>query len=453
MYQNEPFKIFVVEDDPTYLKFLQYVLGLNPDFDIKIYSTGQEFLDHLHENPSLVTLDYSLPDFSGEEILKQIKIYNPDINVVIISSQEKIGTAVDLLKQGAYDYIVKDQETKDRLLNTINNARKHTVLIKEINNLKEEISKKYQYNKSIIGTSKPIKEVFELIDKAVTNKITVSVNGETGTGKELVAKAIHYNSERKKQKFVAVNLSAIPKELVESELFGHEKGAFTGADNRRIGKFEEADKGTLFLDEIAEMDISLQSKLLRALQEFEITRIGSNDLIKVDLRIIVATHKELSREVKEGRFREDLYYRLLGLPIDVPPLRDRGNDIVLIAKHFLVSFCKENNMELKRISKSAQEKLLTYHYPGNIRELKSIIDLAAVLSNQNEINAEDISFSAPIEDGLLSDKEMTLKEYDYKIIKHFLSKYDNDVDRVAELLDIGRSSIYRYLQDMKSNNK
>jgi len=236
-------------------------------------------------------------------------------------------------------------------------------------------------------------------------------------------------------------------------LFGHEKGAFTGAENRRIGKFEEADKGTLFLDEIAEMDISLQSKLLRALQELEITRIGSNDLIKVDLRIIVATHKDLSLEVKEGRFREDLYYRLLGLPIELPPLRDRGNDIVLIAKHFMVNFCKENNMELKRISKSAQEKLLTYHYPGNIRELKSIIDLSAVLSNQNEIIPEDINFLSPIEDGLLSDKEMTLKEYDYKIIKHFLGKYDNDVDRVAELLDIGRSSIYRYIQEMKSNNK
>src|SRR5690606_34290447 len=222
-------------------------------------------------------------------------------------------------KLGAYDYITKDKETKNRLLNTINNARKNISLINEIDVLRQEISEKYQFSNSIIGNSQPMKKVFSMLEKAVKTNITVSITGETGTGKEVVAKAIHYNSERKKKPFVAVNIAAIPSELLESELFGYEKGAFTGAVTRRIGKFEEAEEGTIFLDKIGEMEPSLQTKLLRVIQEREVTRIGSNNTVKLNVRIIVATHRDLAEEVKKGNFREDLYYRLLGLPVHLPP--------------------------------------------------------------------------------------------------------------------------------------
>lgn len=361
MYDKDPVKVFVVEDDPAYTKFLKYVLGLNPDYEVEFYTTGKECINNLHKNPTVVTLDYSLPDMPGEKVLSQIRSFDPNINVIIVSAQEKIGTAVELLKLGAYDYISKDHETKDRLINSINNARNKFSLIKEIDHLKKEISEKYEFEKSIIGTSPAIKRVFGMLEKAVNTNISVSITGETGTGKELVAKAIHYNSKRKNKPFVAVNIAAIPRELIESELFGHEKGSFTGAVTRRVGKFEEAEGGTIFLDEIGEMDLNLQAKLLRVLQEREVTRIGGNQVIKLDVRILAATHKDLAEEVKENRFREDLYYRLLGLPIHLPPLRERANDVILIAKHFLDQFAKENQLPKFKISEEAQEKLL--HYP------------------------------------------------------------------------------------------
>ncbi len=449
MYQQEPIKIFVVEDDPSYIKFLKYVLSLNPDFEVKVFATGEECVKNLHEHPAIITLDYTLPDLSGEAVLAEIKNRIPDTHVIIISAQEKIGTAVSLLKQGAYDYIIKDEETKDRLLNSINNARKNVSLIKEIDYLKKEISEKYEFGKSIIGTSNAIQKVFSMLEKAVKTNITVSITGETGTGKELVAKAIHYNSQRKNKSLVAVNIAAIPKELLESELFGHEKGAFTGAATRRIGKFEEAEGGTIFLDEIGEMDMSLQAKLLRVLQEKEITRIGGNSIIKLDVRIIAATHRDLAEEVKKGNFREDLYYRLLGLPVHLPPLRDRGRDIIIIAKHILSAFAKENNLGSLRISKEAQEKMLKYHFPGNVRELKSIIELAAVMTNDDEIKEDDINFNSIAKEDNIIFEEMTLRNYTFKIIRHFLKKYDDNVLLAAKKLDIGKSTIYRYLKEME----
>jgi len=451
MYEKDPVKIFVVEDDPAYAKFLKYVLELNPDFEVLFCSTGKECLNQLHLQPSIITLDYSLPDISGEKVLQSIREFNPDISVIVISAQEKIGTAVELLKGGAFDYISKDEEGKDRILNSINNARNKTALIKQIDFLKQEISEKYEFEKSIIGSSPAIKKTFLLLEKAVQTNITVSITGETGTGKELVAKAIHYNSKRKNKPFVAVNISAIPRDLIESELFGYEKGAFTGATTRRIGKFEEAEEGTIFLDEIGEMDLNLQSKLLRVLQEKEVTRLGGNQVIKLNVRILVATHRNLQEEVKAGKFREDLYYRLLGLPIQLPPLRDRGQDILLIVKHFLDTFAKENNLKKFKITSEAQEKLSQYHFPGNVRELKSVIELAAVMCNDNEIRPDNITFNSASGDQSLLMKEMSLQNYMYHIIRNYLNKYDNDVLDVARRLDIGKSSIYRYLKEMEAN--
>jgi DNA-binding NtrC family response regulator len=449
MYEKDPVKIFVVEDDEAYTKFIRYVLSLNPDFEVEYFENGKSCIENLHKNPSIITLDYSLPDMAGQQVLEEIRRYDPTITVIIVSAQEKIGTAVELLKTGAYDYITKDQDTKDRLLNTINNARNKLSLTKEIDYLKKEITEKYEFEKSIIGTSNAIKKVFVLLEKAVNNTISVSITGETGTGKELVAKSIHYNSKRKNKAFVAVNIAAIPADLIESELFGHEKGAFTGALSRRIGKFEEAEGGTIFLDEIGEMPPSLQAKLLRVLQEREVTRIGSNQVIKLDVRIITATHRDLSLEVKEGRFREDLYYRLQGLPVHLPPLRERGNDILLIAKFFLDQFAKENEMPKFKISNEAQKKIMEYPYPGNIRELKSVIELAAVMADGNELREHDITFTktARIESFLY--QEMTMQEYSYRIIRHFLNRYEDNVLEVAKRLDIGKSSLYRYLKEME----
>jgi DNA-binding NtrC family response regulator len=449
MYEKDPIKIFVVEDDPTYTKFLKYVLGLNPDFETEFFSTGKECLDNLHQQPAVITLDYSLPDMPGEKVLKAIREFSPNSSVIIISAQEKIGTAVELLKAGAFDYITKDEEAKDRILNSIKNARNKSSLIREIGRLQQEIAVKYDFEKSIIGSSNAIKKVFQNIEIAVKSQITVSITGETGSGKELVAKAIHYNSKRKNKPFIAVNIAAIPKDLIESELFGHEKGAFTGAIQRRIGKFEEAEGGTIFLDEIGEMDINLQAKLLRVLQEKEVTRIGSNQLQKLDVRILVATHRNLQEEVRTKNFREDLYYRLLGLPIFLPPLRERGQDIILIAKHFLDEFAKENQLSKLKISEEAQAKLLQYAFPGNVRELKAVIDLAAVLSDGVELKAQDISFNSPLNSDSFMLKEMKMQEYIYHIIRSYLKKYDDNVLEVAKRLDIGKSSIYRYLKEME----
>ncbi len=449
MYDKDPVKIFVVEDDPAYTKFLRYVLELNPDYELEFFTSGKDCLNNLYKNPAVITLDYSLPDMPGEKVLAQIRSHDPNINVIIVSAQEKIHTAVDLLKLGAYDYIAKDHETKDRLLNSINNARNRTSLIREIDHLKKEISEKYEFEKSIIGSSPAIKRIFGLLEKAVQTNISVSISGETGTGKELVAKAIHYNSKRKNKPFIAVNIAAIPRDLIESELFGHEKGAFTGALTRRIGKFEEAEGGTIFLDEIGEMDPNLQAKLLRVLQEREVTRIGGNQVIKLDVRILAATHKDLSEEVKSGRFREDLYYRLLGLPIHLPPLRERGNDVILIAKSFLDHFANENGMRKFKISPEAQEKLLQYPFPGNIRELKSIIELAAVMAEEQEIRPQDISFNSTARMESFLYQEMTMQEFMYRIIRHYLNKYENNVLEVARRLDIGKSSLYRYLKEME----
>jgi len=444
---DKPFKIFVVEDSEWYNRLLVHTLSLNPDFEIKSFSNGKDFLNSLFESPDIVTLDYRLPDMTGLELLKRIREENSDIQVILISEQGDIDTVVNLLKLGAYDYITKSDDIKDRLLNTVKNIRDGIGLKREISSLRREIQKKYSFRQSILGESKAIKGVYELIDKALGTNITVVITGETGTGKELVAKAIHYNSKRKDKPFVTVNVAAIPSELIESELFGHEKGSFTGALFRRIGRFEEADGGTLFLDEIAEMELNLQSKLLRVLQEKEIVRIGGNKPVKTECRIVVATNKNLKEEVKKGNFREDLYYRLLGLTIELPPLRDRQNDILVLAHHFTETFCIENSIPSKKLSEETQKKLMSYSFPGNVRELKSVIELAVTLSEKDEIEQSDLVIDKDDPLSTIADKDLTLREYELKIIKATLKKNDNDIKLTAEKLDIGISTIYRILKE------
>ncbi|QCR22198.1 sigma-54 dependent transcriptional regulator [Pontibacter sp. SGAir0037] len=445
--KNSNFKIFILDDDVWYSELLEYHLSLNPDYELKKFHSAKDCLTSMYERPDVVTLDYSLPDKNGDEVLKKIKEQNPDTQVIIISGQEDVATAVDLLKKGAYDYIVKDEETPERVWNTVNKIRENVSLREEINQLREQIGQKYDFGNIIIGNSEAIKRVFTMMDKAAKTNITVSITGETGTGKELVAKAIHYNGIKKKMPYVAVNVAAIPRELIESELFGHEKGAFTGAVSRRLGKFEEANKGTIFLDEIGELDISLQAKLLRVLQEKEITRVGGNTVVPVDARIIVATHKNLADEVKKGNFREDLYYRLLGLPIHLPALRERGSDILVLAKHFIDAFAKENGMARKTLSSGAQEKLLSYSFPGNVRELKALVELAVVLADEDVIQEHDINFHANNAEKDFLATERTLKQFTADIIQYYLDKYDQNVLLVADKLDIGKSTIYRMIQN------
>jgi DNA-binding NtrC family response regulator len=439
-------KIFIVEDDSWYRNFLNYTLQLNPDYEVHTFENAKDCLNNLHKKPDLITIDYSLPGMNGTELIKKIKEIDEQIQLIVISGQEDLSTAIDLLKLGVFDYIIKNEDTKIRLMNSVQNALINNLLKSEITELRENLGKKYDYSKTIIGNSDSIKKIFSLIEKAASSKITVSVTGETGTGKELVAKAIHYNSDRKKAPFVAVNVAAIPKELIESELFGHEKGSFTGADSRRIGKFEQAIKGTIFLDEIGELDVNLQSKLLRVLQEREVTRIGSNNAIPIDVRIVVATHKNLAKEVQEGRFREDLYYRLLGLPIHLSPLRERGNDIVYLAKYFVDEYMKENKTSKIVLTNDAQKKLLNYNFPGNIRELKAIIELACVICDNNVIEAENITYNTEKSMNSILNQEMSFDDYSNVIIKYYLEKYDENVITVAKKLKIGKSTIYRIMK-------
>ncbi len=439
-------KIFVVEDDPFYANLIQYVLEQNPENEVTKFDNGKEVLDNLHRNPNIVTVDYSLPDMSGEELLKKIKSRSPEAFIIMISSQENIATAISLLKLGAYDYIVKDDDAKDRLWSTFRNLTSQIELKEEVEDLRGKVEQQFDFANSIIGESEALKKSLKLIDKASRTAINITICGETGTGKEVVANAIHFNSARKKKKFVAVNMAAIPKDLIESELFGHEKGAFTGAANQRIGKFEEANGGTIFLDEIGELDLSLQAKLLRVIQENEVVRVGGNKPIKFDVRIITATHKNLAEEVQKGNFRQDLYYRLIGLPIELPPLRDRDKDIVLLAKVFLEKFSKSNKTA-NAFSKEAKAKLLQYHYPGNVRELKSIVELAAVMAEGDFVEADDITFNSLNSTDDFMIVEDTLKGYTRKIIQHFLDKYDSNVLKVAEKLDVGKSTIYQMIKN------
>lgn len=451
MINYQQTKIFIVEDDNVYTKLLAYKLRLNPSFEVQTFTTGKSLIAVLDERPSVITLDHFLPDMTGLDLLKIIKNRLPETQVILLSGQEDITIAVDYMQLGAYDYITKDAASLDKLWHIVHQAKDKQVLQTEVTHLRHELTNKYSFQQSIIGASEKMQPVFETLKKTANSSITVCLTGETGTGKELVAKAIHYNSTRKSAPFIGINVAAIPKELIESELFGHEKGAFTGAEKLRIGKFEEATNGTLFLDEIAEMDWYLQAKLLRALQEREITRIGSNKPIPFDVRIIIASHKDLLSEVKAGRFREDLFYRLLGITISLPPLRERGNDILLLTKYFLTQFCTENKLPKPTLSPSALKKLLNYSFPGNIRELKSIIEVAVVLSENSTINDHDIHFSQ--RQNSTTPNQLTLEQHAIALIQKELNTLNGNVLKTSQRLAIGKSTIYRYIKEGKVSIK
>ena len=452
MTTSKNYKVFVVEDNEWFNKMLVHCLTQNPDIEVKSFFNGADVLKALHEKPDVITLDYRLPDINGSMLLQQIKAINPSTEVIIISEQNEIEVAVELLKQGAYDYLIKNTDLNSRLLNNINNIIKRSHLEKRIEYLQEEVEQKFNFSNSIIGQSEAMKKVFSVLQKACASNINVSITGDTGTGKELVAKAIHYNSERKNKPFIAVNMAAIPKELVESELFGYEKGAFTGANEKRKGKFLEANSGTIFLDEIAEMDLSMQSKLLRVLQEREVTPLGSSTPQKIDCKLIIATHENLKKLVEQKRFREDLFFRIMGLNIHLPPLHERDKDVIFIAKKCIEEFCKANKMQVKNLREDACKKLLTYPFPGNVRELKSVIEVAIVLADGLEIEAENIIFQHADTLTQVVTEEKTMRQYNYEIISIMLKKHGDDIPTVAKILDISSATIYRVLKEFKSVN-
>jgi transcriptional regulator with GAF, ATPase, and Fis domain len=302
---------------------------------------------------------------------------------------------------------------------------------------------------AIAGRSAAVQSVLSVIEKVAPHDTIVLIRGESGTGKELVAEAIHHHSTRANKPIVKVNCGALVETLLLSELFGHERGAFTDAREARPGLFEMADGGTIFLDEIAEMDISLQAKILRVLQEKELSRVGGNENVKINCRVIVATNRNLKEEVTKGGFREDLYYRLLGLPVQLPPLRERKSDIPVLAKHFVNEFIKENKLPNLKLSKEALDKLANYYFPGNVRELKAVVELACVMTNALEITDADIHFQNDNEPLEWLQEELTLRDFERKLIRYYLDKYQDNVITVANKLDIGKSTIYRMLQNQE----
>lgn len=385
-------KVFVVEDDAIFGKTIQFSLEKEEDFDVNLFTNGADLVKNLHHNPDIVVIDYNLPDMNGLEILQRVIAYNQQIVPIILSGQDEVKVVVEAYKRGAKDYILKSANSHVELIQSVKTLGAGVKLKRQVEMLQDQIIDRQKYGK-IIGESKALLSILKMIQKVEKSNMLVMINGENGTGKEGIAAAIHYNSPRARGNYVTVNMASVPLDLAESELFGHEKGAFTGADNRRIGKFEEANGGSIFLDEIGEMDLGLQAKLLRVLQENVITRVGSNREIPIDVRVIAATNRNLGQMAKEGKFREDLFYRLQGFLIKLPPLRERGTDILLLANHFLKQFCDNNGLGNKQISKEAKEMLLKHEWPGNVRELKATIERGALMSDSDIIQIEDILFA------------------------------------------------------------
>ncbi len=439
-----PLKIFIVEDDEIYGGILERTLSLHGDYATKRFMCAADFFKHLNEKPDIVTLDFTLPDMNGDDILVELKRLYPETCVIVISGLDDIKTAIELVKRGADDYLVKDRDTSSRLVLTVQKLRDKIELKRELNDAREELSKRYSFENTIIGTSHATKELYRIMDKASQTSLTVLIQGETGTGKDLVAKAIHYNSERKGNPFVSINVAALTPDMLAQELFGS-----VAADGRhKAGKMEEAANGTLFLDEVAELDAAMQGKLMQIIQEKQISPVGSSKIITVQARLICASSGNLSDLVKQGKFREDLYYRMLVLPIVVPPLRDRGNDVLLIANHFVERFCADNQLAPKTLSQDAKVKLLKHPFPGNVRELKSVMELACVMCDENIIDASHINTdTGGYADPLLFGSVGSLKELNKKIIQYHLDRNHYDVLKVAKILDIGKSTIYRMIQN------
>jgi two-component system nitrogen regulation response regulator NtrX len=378
-------RILVIDDEAAIRDSLKMTLEYQ-GYEVLTAATGEEGIAQVErEAPDMVFLDVKMPGMDGIEVLQRLRHVVDSLPIVVISGHGTVSTAVEATKLGAFDFIEKPPES-ERLLVTVRNAMDSRRLRTENRSFKRDAEKRYQ----IIGDSPLLGRVRESIAKAAPTNATVLIWGESGVGKELVARAIHRESLRRDGQFVQVNCAAIPDELIESELFGHEKGSFTGATDRQIGKFEQADKGTIFLDEIGDMSLKTQAKVLRVLQEQELERLGSNRIIKVDVRVIAATNKNLEEEIIRSTFREDLFYRLNVIPIHVPPLRDRKDDLAALVRHFADLFSRENNFRRKTFTQAAMERLKQHHWRGNIRELRNFVERLIIMSPGDQVDVKDL---------------------------------------------------------------
>jgi DNA-binding NtrC family response regulator len=443
--------ILVVDDDLRMRELVAKVLA-REGYAVRALSRAREVLQALAEGPAdLVITDLRMPEMDGLTLLQEIKRLSPDTSVLLMTAFGSIDSAVQAIKAGAYDYLTKPFKM-DELRLAVRRALEERQLRAEVQALREEVRTKYNFA-NILGKSKPMQDLFALIKKVAASRSTVLIQGKSGTGKELVAKAIHYNSPRRDRPLVTVNCSAIPKDLLESELFGHVKGAFTGAVANKRGLFEEADGGSLFLDEIGELSPELQVKLLRVIQERELKRVGDTRTISVDVRLIAATNRDLAQAVKDGSFREDLYYRLNVIPIVLPDLKDRAEDIPLLATHFLMKYAKEADPPIEGISKEAMRLLLEYDWPGNVRELENVIERAVILGRGPHITPEDLpahlrarQSALPPQPNAGHGPRLTLAELERQYIAAVLQETGWHRLKAAAILGIDRRTLYRKIR-------
>ncbi|NOX21442.1 MAG: sigma-54-dependent Fis family transcriptional regulator [Nitrospirae bacterium] len=447
--------ILIVEDKKSMAEMLKASLKAE-GYSCVLASKASEAVNLLKQRAfDLVLSDLKLPDKNGLDVLKAVKEEDPSIPVIIMTAYGSIETAVQAIKEGAFDFITKPFDM-DHLLVLIKRALEQNRLYRENILLRQESSTP-EGMPTIVGKSRVIRELLERVKKVAKTRSTVLLLGESGTGKELFARAIHYLSPRRDGMFVPVNCAAIPRDLLESELFGHEKGAFTGATSRRLGKFELANGGTIFLDEVAELELSLQAKLLRVLQDHTIERVGGSKQIKVDVRVIAASNIDLSRAVKEGRFREDLFYRLNVFPVEIPPLRERKEDIPLLVDFFVEKFSKEMKIEKKRVTSEALQLLMDYNWKGNVRELENTIERAMILSDGPTIEPKHISLitpdteacieSLPMDGPLEETTKAALRLAESVRIKKALQQTRWNKTRAAELLQISYKTLLNKIKE------
>jgi len=443
-------RILVVDDEEPIRKALRMTLEYE-GYEVSEASSGNEALDRIEDDlPDLVFLDIKMPGMDGLEVLGEVRERTTAPQVVMISGHGNVETAVQATKKGAFDFIEKPLET-ERVLLAVRNALERKELQDEVGRLRVRFEKRYQ----MIGKSTRIDEVREAIARSAPTNATVLITGESGTGKELVARAIHTNSNRTRGPFVQVNCAAIPEDLIESELFGHEKGSFTGATSKQIGKFEQAHKGTIFLDEVGDMSARTQAKVLRVLQEGEVERVGSQSTNKVDVRVIAATNKDLRAEIEESNFREDLFFRLSVIPIRTPPLRERQDDIESLIEHFLQAFSAEDNLRKKHFSPQAMERLVNHEWPGNVRELRNTVERLLIMAPGDTIDTADlpdsVRFGEPVQ--AASPEANTLKEFKETSERAFLvqklRETNWNISQTAQVIGTPRSNLYKKLEQYK----
>lgn len=441
-------KVLIVDDEPNAIKVLSAIL-LDAGFNIISTTSGEKAINIVSEEDiDVVVTDLKMPGTDGMRLFDYVIENHPEIPVIFLTAYGTVDSAVDAMTKGAFYYFIKPPDYL-KLKTIISKALEQRYLKKEIENL----SKRFLKDKNsirLIGTTPQMLKIFDTVEVVKDSVVSVLVCGETGTGKELIANALHFTSKRKDKPFIAVNCAAIPRELIEAELFGSEKGAYTGAVSKRIGKIEEASGGTLFLDEIGELELSVQAKLLRVLQENEIERLGSNKKIKVDFRLVSSTNRNLKKDVEEGRFRKDLFYRINIIMLELPPLRERIADIPLLVNEFIKEFCIRENKEIPEVADEVMQIFQKYHWPGNIRQLKNVIERAVVLSKNNVITFKELpeEFSEINKDINLNTNK-TLKDIEKQAILNVLKECKGNKSKSAKILGISRKAFYNKLKEFQ----